>query len=73
MYKIRTAAIALLVCAAIIVSYVLISDAYGEGPPYYGRTVNMDKWTSPLPIVVPIDLVALAAVAWLAAGRVRRR
>lgn len=22
-------------------------EYYGDGPPYYGRTTNMDKWQSP--------------------------
>ena len=63
----------LFILAAVVVNYVLLSEAYGDGPPYYGRTVNLDKWTSPLPIVVPIDLVAVATISWSAARRARRR
>ena len=70
---VRTVAIALFLLGAVVVNYVLLSEAYGDGPPYYGRTVNMDKWTSPLPIVVPVDLVAVAAIAWSAARLARRR
>ncbi|WP_202815324.1 hypothetical protein [Aureimonas sp. AU12] len=36
--------------------------AYGSGAPYYGRTTNMDKWTDPLPWLLPLDLVMIAAV-----------
>jgi hypothetical protein len=28
---------------------IAVVDAYGSGPPYFGRTTNMDKWTSPIP------------------------
>ena len=70
---VRTVAIALFLLGAVVVNYVLLSEAYGDGPPYYGRTVNMDKWTSPLPIVVPVDLVAVAAISWSAARWTRRR
>lgn len=43
-------------------------EAFGDGPPYYGRTTNMDKWESPLPILAMIDIVVLVlmipAVRW---------
>ena len=73
MQMLRTGAMVLFILAAVVVNYVLLSEAYGDGPPYYGRTVNLDKWTSPLPIVVPIDLVAVATISWSAARRARRR
>lgn len=48
-------------------NYDALSEAYGSGPPYFGRTTNMDKWHNPVPGLVAIDglalLVAAAAVA----------
>jgi hypothetical protein len=50
-----------------------ISEAYGSGPPYYGRTVNMDKWTNPLPGLLMIDVViVLVAAAGVQMFRRRR-
>jgi hypothetical protein len=48
-----------------------IGEAYGAGPPYYGRTTNMDKWSDPLPRLLVIDLGALALVG-VVARRLRR-
>jgi hypothetical protein len=36
-----------------------LAEAYGAGPPYYGRTTNLDKWVSPWPVV--LLLVAASA------------
>jgi hypothetical protein len=33
------------------------SQYYGDGPPYYGRITNMDKWQSPV-----ADLVGTAGI-----------
>lgn len=42
-------------------------EAYGSGPPYFGRTTNMDKWSDPLPGLLLLDALVLliAAVAIL--------
>jgi hypothetical protein len=47
-------------CAVLIlfVGYMnieAIAGAFGEGPPYYGRTTNMDKWKNPLPLLGVVD------------------
>ncbi len=47
------------------ISAGLLAEAYGAGPPYYGRTVNMDKWTSPWP-VVGASVVIASAIAIVA-------
>jgi hypothetical protein len=39
-------------------------EYYGDGPPYYGRTTNMDKWQSPMTELVVSNALGLA---WLAA------
>lgn len=51
-------------------NYDLLREAYGAGPPYYGRTVNMDKWHDPLPGLLLID--ALGALIGTAAVRMYR-
>lgn len=51
------------VAMALWLSAALLGEAYGAGPPYYGRTTNMDKWTSPWPVVVVAIVVALSIVA----------
>jgi hypothetical protein len=48
---------------AVWISAALLGEAYGAGPPYYGRTTNMDKWTSPWPVVLVAAVVVLAIVA----------
>lgn len=52
-----TAYLVLLGCA-LLFAFVIFLDidsivgAYGDGPPYYGRTTNMDKWESPVPALI---------------------
>ncbi len=38
-------------------NYTVIVEAFGDGPPYYNRTTNMDKWTNPLPMLAIVDIV----------------
>ena len=47
-------------------THAIWAEYYGAGPPYYGRTVNMDKWESP---VIELTL-SIAASALLVAGSV---
>lgn len=49
----------------IFVAYVNIDaivGAFGDGPPYYGRTTNMDKWQNPLPKLFVIDAITITLV-----------
>jgi len=39
-----------------------IAGAFGEGPPSYGRTTNMDKWENPLPILAALDALTVLIV-----------
>ena len=71
--KIKT--VFVLLCAIIVVVAVFwlnatwLVEAFGAGPPYYGRTTNMDKWTNPIPILVIIDISAvLILIALLVLG-----
>lgn len=54
--------------AAAWITAVGLIEAYDSGPPYYGRTTNMDKWESPVPFLVALDICALVIVAIL--GRI---
>jgi general stress protein CsbA len=72
------AALAAVVAAAAFAAYVNVDNvvgAFGDGPPYYGRSTNMDKWANPIPFLVVLDVVVIAA-GYLAARwaiRVLRR
>ncbi|RDU97988.1 hypothetical protein [Trinickia dinghuensis] len=57
--------VALLALIALIVAFNVINlnEAFGGGPPYYGRTTNMDKWSNPLPVLAAIDALALLLIA----------
>jgi ABC-type multidrug transport system permease subunit len=60
--KVKTALILIclvtIVTAAAWINYTNLNEAFGSGPPYYGRTTNMDKWTNPIPTLMLIDIVA---------------
>jgi hypothetical protein len=75
-----TSGVCLVLAAALVgflawQTYDIIGEAYGPGPPYYGRTTSMDKWTDPMPGLAAVDLVGLGiAGALLYVGlRSRRR
>lgn len=62
-----------IICLATIlfVGYInvdAVQGAFGDGPPYYGRTTNMDKWGNPIPLLAVIDIVTTifigVAVRW---------
>ncbi|MEX3955185.1 hypothetical protein [Trinickia sp. EG282A] len=57
--------IALLALAASIVAFnvININEAFGHGPPYYGRTTNMDKWFNPLPVLAAVDSLGVLVIA----------
>ena len=48
-------------------------EAFGSGPPYYGRTTNMDKWQNPVPLLISVDAVVLLALWLLLAPLLKRR
>ncbi|MFO0575087.1 MAG: hypothetical protein U1A78_13950 [Polyangia bacterium] len=55
------------------INYGALSEAYGSGPPYYGRTVNLDKWSDPLPGLLMLDVPALLMLAAATALFLRRQ
>lgn len=60
---------------ALMATYFSLTEAYGSGPPYFGRTQNMDKWRDPIPVLAVVDLlcVAAAAILWRTGKRLMRR
>lgn len=44
-------------------TYDQVIEFYGSGPPYFGRTTNMDKWQNPLPMLVGLDALAVLITA----------
>jgi len=50
--------------AGISLNLDVYQELYSSGPPYYGRTANMDKWTSPMPWLIPIDSFLVALLGW---------
>lgn len=65
-------AIALVVAVAVLyVNVINLWEAYGSGPPHYGRTTNMDKWTNPWPALLILDGAAVAVCLLLHRLRLR--
>ncbi len=62
----------MLVGLVAVFNFANLSEAYGDGPPYFSRTTNMDKWTNPFPILIAVDVAALILVA-LCIVLIRRR
>ncbi|OMH39752.1 hypothetical protein BGP75_01470 [Motiliproteus sp. MSK22-1] len=56
---------ALLIACGIYINYITLSEAYGAGPPYYGQTANMDKWSDPIPFLAVLDIAATAVLSVL--------
>lgn len=59
-----------LACLALLafvtyVNYDALVGAFGSGPPYYGRSTNMDKWENPIPTLIVVDAVALVVAFFL--------
>jgi hypothetical protein len=53
------------VAACVSLNVDVYQELYSSGPPYYGRTENMDKWTSPLPWLIPVDGFLVAILMWI--------
>lgn len=61
-----------LLSGVVWLNYTHLAEAFGNGPPYYGRTVNMDKWTNPVPILLMIDMIAILLLSLLVRFGVRK-
>jgi len=57
------AGLLVLVGAIVAFNAINLTEAFGNGPPYYGRTTNMDKWSNPLPVLAGVDALGVLAVA----------
>ncbi len=64
-------AILLLVLAAGWIIYLALNEAYGAGPPYYAMTTNMDKWSSPWPLVSGTAAACLL-ICWVLGKSIKR-
>ena len=53
---------AALLIAGLYADYLIITEYYGDGPPYYGRTVNMDKWRDPMPFLALANIILVIVV-----------
>lgn len=67
--KSRIAYVSLAACIMLVlfVAYINVNSImwnFGDGPPYFGRTTNMDKWENPIPTLLAID-IAVAGVVFL--------
>lgn len=63
---------ALIFIVAAFFNYHVIQESYGQGPPYYSRTTNMDKWSNPLPELLVGDLVVVFVVGLLVRAGIRK-
>ena len=57
------AGLLVLVVAIVAFNAINLTEAFGNGPPYYGRTTNIDKWSNPLPVLAGVDAVGVLAIA----------
>jgi hypothetical protein len=73
--KIFIALIAVVAALCLYVDYTVVVEYYGTGPPYYGRTVDMDKWSNPVPILALVNGAGLAVAGLIlkADQKLRRR
>jgi hypothetical protein len=56
--------IILVALSVLIGDYIILTEAYGSGPPYYGRTENMDKWVNPFPGLIYVNFAGIGFVAF---------
>ena len=61
----------LLLVLTIYVNYHNLLGAFGNVPPYYGKSTNMDKWTNPVPYLIAMNVVVtiLATIFWRFSNR----
>ncbi len=74
----RRVAVAIVILAGVCVGAYLNIGVYleffSDGPPYFGRRENMDKWSDPRPVLGAIDasilmLLLLLLRIWKAVSR----
>nr|WP_309690726.1 hypothetical protein [Armatimonas sp.] len=50
-----------------------LDESYGSGPPYFSRTVNMDKWSDPTPQLLYFSIPGAVLIVVLILPLFRRR
>lgn len=62
------------VAALAILHVEVFQEYFGDGPPYFHRTANMDKWRNPIPALAVVDGVVLVAgrILWRWINRISR-
>jgi hypothetical protein len=50
---------AIIVAVVALFVYTNVTEYFGDGPPYYGRTTNMDKWENPVPLLLALGIPGL--------------
>ena len=58
-------AVTVLLIGVFWINYTQLIEAFGSGPPYYGLTTNMDKWSNPLPFLITIDIITIFLIILL--------
>jgi len=55
----------LLAVVTVLIAFnaINLNESFGNGPPYYARTTNMDKWVNPLPVLATVDAAGILVVA----------
>ncbi|WP_027818579.1 hypothetical protein [Paraburkholderia bannensis] len=62
-FKLVGVALSAIVVALVAFNVFNLNEAYGNGPPYYSRTTNMDKWSNPIPVLSLLDMSVALAIA----------
>jgi hypothetical protein len=58
---------------ALLNIWAVLDESYGSGPPYFSRTVNMDKWTNPIPMLTTYGLIPVGLILAVLLPLFRRR
>ncbi|WP_322092383.1 hypothetical protein [Paraburkholderia bannensis] len=62
-FKLVGVALSAIVVALVVFNVFNLNEVYGNGPPYYSRTTNMDKWSNPIPVLGVLDVLVVLAIA----------
>ncbi|SDH01047.1 hypothetical protein SAMN04515659_3955 [Dyella sp. 333MFSha] len=65
------AIIGVLIAIAAYLNIVIYQEYFGDGPPYFGRQENLDKWVDPRGWLALSDAV-LGCAVWKVAISIRR-
>lgn len=57
-----TSCVVIITVATLWFDFHYLNEAYGAGPPYFSRSTNMDKWTSPWPALVVVNALSASVI-----------